>query len=195
MKPFHRLKSLVPTVAVAIFAAALGGCTCPSSGGGADDPCKHAMYGGTTAMEPYTDAALKFRLCLPKGLTKQAPAGRAAGSVEFTGFAVPAGTNLESKTLVIVAGSYDEMQGAKAFGQFTAGGVTFRRVKADEGSAGHSTLHIIYTWKMDGKPVHFDFTHRAVNPGVFDPGKRPAVYDQAAQVKLTEEIMGTFTRL
>ena len=80
-------------------------------------------------------------------------------------------------------------------GSLTADGVVFKRVKANEGSAGHSTLHVIYTWKKNGKVMHFDFTHYAVNVGNFDPPNRPAEYDQAAQIKMSEEIMSTFKRL
>lgn len=178
----------VRIAAIALIAIFAGCGTLPSG-----NSCAHAMYDGKTGMEPYADAAHKFHLCVPGGLTRQGPTGTANGRVVFSGFAVPTGTNLESKTLVIAPGSYVDMQGAAAFGEFTAGGVTFKRARLDDGSAGHSTLHIVYTWKTDGQPVHFDFTHRSVNPGVFDPGKRPAQYDRAAQ--LTEEIMGTFARL
>jgi hypothetical protein len=139
----------------------------------------------------YADAAHHFSLCLPAGLTKTAT----NTSVTFTGFAVPAGTNLEAKTLVIVSGSYDFLQGATAAGSITADGVVLHRVQLDDGSAGHSTLHVIYTWKQGAKAVHFDFTHRAVNVGNFDPPNRPLEYDRAAQIKITEEIMSTFKRL
>jgi hypothetical protein len=111
-------------------------------------------------------------------------------STLFTGFAVPAKTNLESKDLIIVPGDYDMLEGAESFGRFTAGNVTFERAKFDEGSAGHLTLHVIYTWKS--KKLHFDFEHRSVNIYNFDPGQRPAEYSRDAQIKLTEQIMSTF---
>jgi hypothetical protein len=139
----------------------------------------------------YQDAARGFSLCLPTGLQK----ADANGTTVFTGFAVPPGTNLQEKKLVVVTGNYDEMQGAKAAGSLTADGVVLKRVQLDEGSAGHSTLHVIYTWKNGAKNVHFDFTHRAVNVGNFDPPNRPAEYDRPAQIQITEEIMRTFKRL
>lgn len=190
-----RLAEILAAFAVAILAAVLAGCGTLSPGGGADDPCKHAMYDGKTGMVPFIDAARGFRLCVPGQLTRTGPAGFPDGRVVFAGFAVPPGTNLEAKTLIIVSGSYDELQGATPAGRLAAGGETFQRVEVDEGSAGHSTLHVIYTWKNSGKTVHFDFTHLAVNPLVYDPAQRPATYDRAAQIKLTEEIMRTFARV
>lgn len=80
-------------------------------------------------------------------------------------------------------------------GDYTAGGVTFKRAKAEEASAGHLTLHIIYIWIKGAKEIHFDFEHRSVNVGNFDPSSRPAEYDRSAQIKITEEIMGTFKQL
>jgi hypothetical protein len=139
----------------------------------------------------YEDAARGFRLCLPTGLTKTV----SGATTTFTGFAVPAGTNLQAKTLIVATGNYDLLQGANSPSTFTANGVALHRVLADEGSAGHSTLHVIYTWKKNGHSVHFDFTHRAVNVGNFDPPNRPQEYNQAAQIKLTEEIMSTFKPL
>ena len=43
------------------------------------------------------------------------------------------------------------LQGATPVGSLTADGVVFKRVKANEGSAGHSALHVIYTWTKAGK--------------------------------------------
>jgi hypothetical protein len=142
----------------------------------------------------YEDAARGFSLCLPAKVKKADSSGFTDGRVVFGGFAVPAGTNLEAKTLIIVNGNYDELQGATPSGSVTVDGVVFQRVQADEGSAGHSTLHVIYTWKKGAKVVHFDFTHLAVNVLNFDPPNRPKEYDRAAQIKLTEEIMSTFKR-
>lgn len=135
----------------------------------------------------YADTARGFTLCLPNGLKKT----EANSMTTFTGFTVPAGTNLQSKSLIVVSGNYDMLAGARPSGSVTADGVTLKRVLLDDGSAGHSTLHVIYTWqKPNSRPVHFDCTHRAVNPAIVDP--RPAAYDQAAQIKLSEEIMSTF---
>lgn len=190
MKP-SLLSKLSALLALSVFIADFSGCTCVSSGGGATDPCAQTRYGGKE-MEPYTDVARQFAICVPKGLTKKGPAGFTDGRVVFSGFTVPPGTNLESKTLVIVAGAYPDVQGATPSGHFAAGGVTFARAKLYDGSAGHMDLHVVYTGKVHGQTVHFDFTHHAVNPGVFDPGNRPAVYDEAAQIKLAEVVMGTF---
>jgi hypothetical protein len=143
----------------------------------------------------YVDSAHGYSLCLPAQAKKGDASGYPTGSVLFNGLPVPAGTNLESKQLIIVSGMDDNMQGSTAFGHLTVDGVTFQRVKASDGSAGHSTLHVIYTWTHNGKTLHFDFAHRAVNVLVFDPPNRPAEYDQAAQVKISEEIMHTFRRL
>jgi len=140
----------------------------------------------------YTDAAHGFSLCLPAKVKKGDASAYPAGSVVFTGFAVPARTNLEVKQLIVVPGKYDMTQAATAFGHFTANGVSFERVKAEEGSAGHLTVHIIYAWKKGSREVHFDFAHRSVNIRNFDPSNRPAEYNRCIQIKITEEIMSTF---
>ena len=145
-------------------------------------PPKYAVH--------YTDEKRDFILCLPAGV-KESDA--TAGQVVFTGFAVPAGTNLEQKTLIIAPGKYDMLQGAKAAGGITANGIYLKRALLDDGSAGHSTLHVIYTWTNEKKSVHFDFTYRSVNVGNFDPANRPKEYDRAAQIKWSEDIMSTFT--
>jgi hypothetical protein len=139
----------------------------------------------------YADTTHRFSLCLPSGVNKTA----SGSTVTFNGFTVPSGTNLQAKGLIVVPGNYDMLQGATAAGSLTVDGVVLKRAQADEGSAGHSTLHVIYTWKEGSKVVHFDFTHRAVNVGNFDPPNRPQEYNRAAQLKLTEEIMSTFKRL
>jgi len=140
----------------------------------------------------YADPAHGFRICLPSGV-KDAVADYPKDSTQFIGFAVPAKTNLEDKRLIIVRGDYDLLKSAKDFGHFTAGNVTFERTKFEEGSAGHLTLHIIYTWKS--KRLHFDLEHRSVNIYNFDPPQRPAEYNRAAQIKITEQIMSTFRKL
>ena len=138
----------------------------------------------------YINPAHDFRICLPPGI-KHAVADYPKGSTLFTGFAVPAKTNLENKSLLIVSGDYDVfLKATEDFGRFTAGKVTFERQKFEEGSAGHLTLHIIYTWK--GKNLHFDFQLRSVNVNNFDPSTRPAEYDRGAQIKFTEQIMSAF---
>jgi len=137
----------------------------------------------------YTDPVHGFRICLPAGV-KRAVADYPKDSIKFTGFAVPTKTNLESKDLIIVPGDYDVLKSADPFGRFTVGSVTFERAKFEEGSAGHLTLHIIYTWKR--KNIHFDFEHLSVNVMNFDPPNRPAGYNRDAQIKLTERIMSTF---
>jgi hypothetical protein len=176
-----------------LMTAFLGGCS--SFPGDGCDCCKQARYDGK-AMQLYTDTAHGFRLCIPSHLTRNGPAGFSDGRVVFTGFTVPPGTTLKSKSLIIVPGNDADVQGAVPFGHFTAGGVTFQRTKLDDGSAGHTTLHIAYLWtSAGGQRVYFDFTHYLVNPLVFDPGSRPANYNQAEQIKLTEEIMRTFMGL
>lgn len=141
----------------------------------------------------YVDRAHGFRICLPTRLKKGVPEQSPAGAVVFTGFAVPAKTNLESKQLFIIPGEYDMLKSAKPFGQFTANGVTFKRAKFEEGSAGHLDLHVIYT--PAGKNLHFDFNHHSVDVLNFDPSNRPAEYNRAAQIKFTEQIMSTFSML
>jgi hypothetical protein len=79
----------------------------------------------------------------------------------FTGFAVPANTNLRSKQLSIISGDYALLKSAEPFGQFTANGVTFKRAKFEEGSAGHLDLHVIYA--PTGRNLHFDFDHHSVD--------------------------------
>jgi hypothetical protein len=137
----------------------------------------------------YADPAHGFRICLPAGI-KRAAADYPKDSIVFTGFTVPPKTNLRSKSLLIISGDYDLLKDAKRFGHFTAGNVTFERGRFEEGSAGHLTLHIIYTWKS--KNLHFDFELRSVNIYNFDPAQRPAEYNRAAQIKMTEQIMSTF---
>src|SRR5215467_5121400 len=75
----------------------------------------------------YLDQAHGFRICVPRGVTKEAAADYPIGSIRFRGFRVPAKTNLKSKQLVIVAGDYDLLRNATAFGKFRANGVTFTR--------------------------------------------------------------------
>jgi hypothetical protein len=171
-----------------VFVAALTACAAPS-----------ANHTTTTVSCPaslpfaYVDQARGFRICLPAGLQKGVPAQSSPGSVLFTGFAVPANTNLRSKQLSIISGEYDLLKSAKPFGQFTANGVTFKRAKFEEGSAGHLDLHVFYT--PAGKNLHFDFDHHSVNVLNFDPSNRPAEYNRAAQIKFTEQIMSTFSML
>ena len=137
----------------------------------------------------YADPAHGFRICLPAGV-KGAVADYPKNSTVFIGFAVLVRTNLKDKRLIIVPGDYDLLKSAESFGRFTAGNVTFERAKLEEGSAGHLTLHIVYTWKS--KNLHFDFELRSVNVNNFDPFNRPAEYNRDTQIKLTEQIMSTF---
>jgi hypothetical protein len=97
--------------------------------------------------------------------------------------------------LLIVSGDYDLLKAATPFGHFKANSIAFERAKFDEGSAGHLTLHIIYSWKHGKSAMHFDFEHRSVNIYNFDPPQRPAEYDRAVQIKITEQIMSTFRKL
>ena len=143
----------------------------------------------------YTDSVHGFSLCLPAKVKKGDATAYPGGSVVFTGFAVPAKTNLEAKQLIIVPGKYDIIQSATAFGHFAAHGASFKRMKGEEGSAGHLTLHIIYTCRKGSHEVHFDFAHRSVNIANFDPSNRPTEYNRAAQIKITEQIMSTFKPL
>jgi hypothetical protein len=143
----------------------------------------------------YVDRAHGFRICLPAGLRRETPEDYPERSVQFTGFALPRKTNLESKWLLIVSGDYDLLKAATPFGHFKANSIAFERAKFDEGSAGHLTLHIIYSWKHGKSAMHFDFEHRSVNIYNFDPPQRPAEYDRAVQIKITEQIMSTFRKL
>jgi hypothetical protein len=154
-------------------------------------------YAGCPPAYPfkYVDRAHGFRLCLPAGLTKQPATGYTTGSILFTGFAVPSKTNLGSKQLVIIPGDYDLLKSATPFGHFSANGVTFERAQFEDPGAGNLTLHVIYTWKRGKTSVHFDFEDRSANIYNFDPAHRPAEYNRAAQIKITEQIMSTFQKL
>ncbi len=143
----------------------------------------------------YVDTVHRFSLCLPAGLSKGDAGAYPSGTVLFTGFAVPAGTNLEAKQLIIVPGTDPDMQGATPDGRLTADGVTFSRVQAGEGSAGHLTQYYIYTWTHGGKTLHFDFSLYSSNVNDYPPASRPAEFDLPAQVKFTREIMKTFRLL
>jgi hypothetical protein len=140
----------------------------------------------------YVDRSHGFEICLPAEI-KRGVADDPKGATQFTGFPVPPGTNLEKKNLIIVSGDYDLLENAQPLGQFTAHGVTFKRAKLEDASAGHLDWHIIYT--PAGKNLHFDFDHRSVNIYNFDPGRRPREYDRAAQIKITEQIMSTYRPL
>jgi hypothetical protein len=142
----------------------------------------------------YVDHTNGFSLCLPGSVTKGNAGGYPSGSVLFTGFPVPQGTNLEEKRLAIVPGTDPDMQDATAGGHFTADGVTFTRSQAGDGSAGHLTQYIIYTWNHGGTPLHFGFSLYSVNVNVYPPSSRPAQFDFAAQLHSTEEVMSTFRR-
>jgi hypothetical protein len=95
-----------------------------------------------------------FRICLPADV-KRAVADYPKDSTLFTGFAVPAKTNLESKRLTIVPGDYDLLKGAKAFGHFTAGGVTFDRAKFEEGSG--QRFDAAHHLHLEGEKYSFRF--------------------------------------
>ncbi len=140
----------------------------------------------------YVDPAHGFSLCLPKHLTKTAADGYPAGSVTFTGFSVPAGTNLVTKKLIIVSGTDSNLQAATGWGHLTADGVTFQRMTAGDGSAGHMTTYLSYTWTQPSQTLHFDFQLYAVNPLVYPPATRPTVYDLSAQQAYANEVMHTF---
>ena len=122
----------------------------------------------------YVDRVHRFSVCLPAGVIKEETTGYPAGSVLFSGFALQPKTNLRSKQLLIVAGEYD------------------LRAQFEEGSAGHLTAHLIYTWKDGNTEVHFDFEDRSVNIYNFDPGQRPTEYNRQDEIKISEQIMSTF---
>jgi len=136
-----------------------------------------------------------YAICLPANVHAGSASGLPAGSFVYTGFSVPAGTNLERKQLNIQPGSDDNLQSATPFGHLTAGGVTFQRMKEGDAGAGHREEHIIYIWTHAGKKLYFDFGLYSVNPGVFDPPNRPKEFNEPAQVHSTEEIMRTFSRV
>ena len=142
----------------------------------------------------YADATQGYSICLPANAHKTSAAGLPAGSVLFTGFSVPAGTNLTRKDLSVQPGMDDNLQGATPFGHLTAGGVTFQRMKEGDAGAGHRVEHIIYLWTHAGKKLYFDFGLYSVNPQIVGP-PMPAEFNEPAQVKITEEIMKTFRPL
>ncbi len=174
---------------VAAFAA---GCAAPSKPVASHHPA-HPVCPPHSHL--YKDTAHHYRLCLPNGVTTGDASAYPAGSTVFKGFALPTGTNLQDKKLVFIPGTDPDVVSGTASGHLTAGGVTFKRVKFDEGSAGHSTLHIIYTGKHAGKTLNFDFTHYAANVLNFPPQNRPHEYNRAHQLHLSEEIMHTFQPL
>jgi hypothetical protein len=163
-------------VALALFSTASAGC-----------PPEYSFK--------YVDRVHGFCLCLPAGVTKQTATGGPVGSILFTGFAVLPKTNLRSKQLVIIPGEYDLLKDAAPFGRFSAKSATFGRAKFEDFGAGNLTLHVIYTWKRGKNAVHFDFEHRSANIYNFDPAQRPAEYNRAAQIKITEQIMSTLQKL
>jgi hypothetical protein len=179
---FHSQR--VKTICAAVTLTMMAGCA-----NGTSNPSHALPHCPPQFSFAYADPAHGFRICLPADV-KRAVADYPKDSTVFTGFAVPTKTNLKNKSLIIVPGDYDLLKSAKGFGRFTMGNVTFERAKFEEGSAGHLTLHIIYTWKS--KNLHFDFEHRSVNIYNFDPPQRPAEYNRAAQIKITEQIMSTF---
>jgi hypothetical protein len=142
----------------------------------------------------HVSLAQGFSICLPANLQAGSTSGLPAGSLVFTGFPVPAGTNLTRKQLNIQPGSDDNLQNATPFGQLTAGGVTFQRMKEGDAGAGHREEHIIYAWTHAGKKLYFDFGLYSVNPAIVGP-PHPAEFNEPAQVKSTEEIMRTFRRM
>jgi hypothetical protein len=172
--------------AAALLAVTVGHAQCVTKQPGRPDYCP------TEYPFEYFDRVHGFQICLPAGI-KRGVADDPKGATLFTGFAVPAKTNLEKTELVVVSGDYDFLKSAEPFGQFTANGVRFTRAKVEDGSAGHLDLHIIYT--PTGKNIHFDFDLHSVDIYVFDPGQRPTEYDRAAQIKITEQIMSTFRTL
>jgi len=139
----------------------------------------------------YVDPAHGFSLCLPAAVTKEVATGY-PDAVLFSGFALQPNTNLRSKQLTIVPGEYDMLKSATPFGQFAVNSMTFERAKLEEGSAGHLTIHNIYTWKHNKTVVHFDFEDRSVNILNFDPGQRPTEYSRSEEVKISEQIMSMF---
>ena len=140
----------------------------------------------------YVDRVHRFSVCLPAGVIKEETTGYPAGSVLFSGFALQPKTNLRSKQLLIVSGEYDLLNSAAPFGHFAANGLSFERAQFEEGSAGHLTAHLIYTWKDGNTEVHFDFEDRSVNIYNFDPGQRPTEYNRQDEIKVSEQIMSTF---
>jgi hypothetical protein len=143
----------------------------------------------------YVDSTHGFSLCLPAKVTKGDASSYPSGSVLFNGFAVPKGTNLVTKRLIIVPGTDPDMQAGTADGSFVSDGVTFARMQAGDGSAGHLTQFIIYTWTHGGQTFHFDFSLYSANVNDFPASSRPLEFDLPAQVKFTEEVMKTFRRL
>lgn len=143
----------------------------------------------------YVDTAHHFSLCIPSSATQGNAGGYPSGSILFQGLPVPAGTNLESKRLIIVPGKDPDMQDITPNGHLTVDGVTFHRATGGEGSAGHLTQYIFYTWKQNGHKLHFEFSLYSSNVQLYPPSSRPAQFNYPAQVQDIENIMRTFRRL
>jgi hypothetical protein len=143
----------------------------------------------------YVDTTHHFSLCLPSSATQGDAGGYPSGSILFNGFPVPAGTNLDSKRLIIVPGKDPDMQDITPNGHLTVDGVDFKRATGGEGSAGHLTQYIFYTWKQNGHKLDFEFSLYSANVLDYPPATRPAQFDYPAQVQSIQDIMETFHRV
>ncbi len=140
-------------------------------------------------MKPYRFSRLRAAVCLPERVTATRPAKTRSGEGErvlFTGFAVPPGTNLESKELTVYQERYPGDLGSISLGTFVAHQVQYVCAKKYERSAGYVTMHVIYS----GQGPTFDFAHRA---SVSHPHR--AKYDEAKQIRLSRVIMRTYREL
>ena len=185
------MPKIVRHITVASAMILMAGCTAPTPPHPNPSPTSQCP---ANLPQHILNHAQHYSLCLPANVHAGSTSGLPAGSAVYTGFSVPAGTNLERKQLNIQPGSDDNLQGATAFGQFTAGGVTFQRMKESDAGAGHREEHIIYIWTHGGAKTYFDFGLHSVNPQIVGP-PHPAEYNEPAQVKSTEEIMKTFRRV
>ena len=177
-----------------LSAAFLSGCASESGsqalvGTSYGDGCARIKYEGEP-MKPYLFARLRVAVCVPGRVIPTPLKKTRSGEGErvlFTGFAVPPGTNLEAKTLTVHLDRYPGDLGSTSLGSFVFHKVKYLCTEKYERDAGHVTMHVIYS----GEGPTFDFAHRATT----QHGRRLAKYDEAAQVRLTRIIMGTYRKL
>ncbi len=153
------------------------------------DACTRIKYEGES-MKPYRFSRLRVAVCVPGRVTATRLKRTGSGKGErvlFAGFAVPPGTNLESKELTVYQSRYPGDLGSISLGTYVAHKVKYLCTKKYERSAGYVTMHVIYS----GEGPTFDFAHRAS----VAHGRYRAKYDEAAQIRLTRIIMHTYREL
>ncbi len=184
---------LLASIAV-LSAVFLSGCASDSLVGTSfADACARTTYDGEM-MKPYGFTRWGVAVCVPLRVsaTKLKGTSQIEGErVQFTGFAVPPGTNLESKELIVYLDRYPADLGSVSLGSFVFHNVKYTCTKKYERDADHVTMHVIYS----GQGPTFDFVHRAVDLHTHHRGHRLAKYDEDAQIRLTRIIMRTYREL